>query len=666
MATAQPLFDEILNYPHLPTLPTIAVELLELTSRPDVELSAIERLVQSDQGLATKILRTVNSSFYGLQAPCGSIKRALAYLGLNAVKSLVLGFSLVDLTKTIEDGDQFDFIGYWRRAIYSAAGGRQFAVLFDCGDPDEAFTCGMFQDIGMLASYCVLKQRYSDVQTSVGGDHDRLVVAERADWGFDHTTMGAALAEKWRLPDDVIESIRHHHDPDGAPRDQRDLVRASQLGRMVAGALIADESDRHLCDILARIRLWFGPMKGDVADLLGTINIAAKDLAAVLDQDIADQPDVNETISRANEMMSELQMQAQIKMQEMERVQVDLNAKATTDALTGIGNRAAFDGALHEQFRAAEDASRPMSVLFMDADHFKSVNDTYGHQAGDDVLQGLAMRLVEAAADEGTPYRYGGEEFAVLCPGLGVKQAFDVAERIRAAVAAAPMDATVEDGTTQPLEVTISIGVASLEPGDPNRPGTAEQLLARADKAVYVAKRDGRNCVRHVADCRKPAETTATSVPGTIETAGAPSMSTPGASIGHVVLVEPDALAASLLVALFRKMTGTKVSWFRRPGDLLAWIERGEQKQFDGPTHLVCGCRGADDDALRVVRVVRVTPDLKDATIVVLADSDDEIVAAAARHVGVDACYAKTLVASRLAEWSREVLALKASELLAA
>ena len=93
-------------------------------------------------------------------------------------------------------------------------------------------------------------------------------------------------------------------------------------------------------------------------------------------------------------------------------------------------------------------------------------------------------------------------------------------------------------------------------------------------------------------------------------------------------------------------------------GGLLAWIEQGLYRQHHGPTHIVCGCRGANDDVLRLVRVVRVTPDLQDATVVVLADHDDEIVAAAAHHAGADACYAKTQIASRLAQWSREVLAL--------
>ncbi|MEX0876710.1 MAG: HDOD domain-containing protein, partial [Phycisphaerales bacterium] len=106
---------DILSCSSLPSLPAVAARLLELTSNPNVELSEISRLVQQDQALAARVLKTVNSSFYGLTSPCGSIERAMGYLGLNSVKSLVLGFSFVDVTGEGKDGT-FDLQEHWRRA----------------------------------------------------------------------------------------------------------------------------------------------------------------------------------------------------------------------------------------------------------------------------------------------------------------------------------------------------------------------------------------------------------------------------------------------------------------------------------------------------------------------------------------------------------------------
>src|SRR5262245_6791812 len=117
-----PTLEQVLSCPNLPSLPTVAVEVLALTAKSNADLNEISRVVQNDQALSAKILRTVNSSFYGLSKPCPTITRALTYMGLSTVKSLVLGFSLVDWTRQGEGG--FDMIDYWRRSAYGAAAAR--------------------------------------------------------------------------------------------------------------------------------------------------------------------------------------------------------------------------------------------------------------------------------------------------------------------------------------------------------------------------------------------------------------------------------------------------------------------------------------------------------------------------------------------------------------
>jgi len=119
-------------------------------------------------------------------------------------------------------------------------------------------------------------------------------------------------------------------------------------------------------------------------------------------------------------------------------------------------------------------------------DRFKAVNDRHGHAAGDAVLRELAARASAAVRAGDLAARIGGEEFALLLPGAALPNALELAERVRAAIAAAPVDA---GGT--PLAVTVSLGCATLAPGEP-----PTALLARADARLYEAKRDGRNCVR--------------------------------------------------------------------------------------------------------------------------------------------------------------------------
>lgn len=160
---------------------------------------------------------------------------------------------------------------------------------------------------------------------------------------------------------------------------------------------------------------------------------------------------------------------------------------AAFDELTGIYNRRSIDAALASGCQRAAEQRRPVTVLMLDLDRFKEVNDLYGHAAGDAVLREFARRLVATVRDTDIVGRYGGEEFAVLLPSTNVDAGVAVAERIRAATAACPFE--VNSG---PLRVTVSIG-ASTHPGTEDT--TCTVLLQQADHALYQAKQAGRNCV---------------------------------------------------------------------------------------------------------------------------------------------------------------------------
>ncbi|HLX16538.1 MAG TPA: diguanylate cyclase [Bradyrhizobium sp.] len=162
-----------------------------------------------------------------------------------------------------------------------------------------------------------------------------------------------------------------------------------------------------------------------------------------------------------------------------------LEELATTDALTGLRNRRKFDAAIDAEWRRAARMKKPLALLMIDADHFKTYNDTFGHQAGDEVLVGIAICISDSLRRAGDcAARYGGEEFAVLLPGLSPAEAFTVAETIRV---------KVEQWCGETVITTVSVGVASLTP-DANMDRT--HLVNAADKALYAAKAGGRNrCV---------------------------------------------------------------------------------------------------------------------------------------------------------------------------
>jgi diguanylate cyclase (GGDEF)-like protein len=157
--------------------------------------------------------------------------------------------------------------------------------------------------------------------------------------------------------------------------------------------------------------------------------------------------------------------------------------QATHDVLTGAWNRAAALDALRRELSRARRDAGPCSVMMVDLDHFKHVNDTHGHPAGDAVLREVVRRLGRALRPYDLLARYGGEEFIVVLPGCPAPGAAVVAERLRAVVASTPVDL----GAAQ-LAVTCSVGLATMTEG-----ATAEVLVKRADDALYAAKRAGRN-----------------------------------------------------------------------------------------------------------------------------------------------------------------------------
>ncbi len=170
--------------------------------------------------------------------------------------------------------------------------------------------------------------------------------------------------------------------------------------------------------------------------------------------------------------------------EELEAANAKLWALSATDALTGLQNRRSFDARLNQCYGASRRNGRPLSLLLLDVDHFKSFNDTYGHQAGDDVLRIVARALRDCVRTTDVLARYGGEEFVVILPDTDEDGAVALAERCRRAVAA-------ENWTQRP--VTVSIGASTLA----DATGDAAALVREADEALYRSKESGRNRVLH-------------------------------------------------------------------------------------------------------------------------------------------------------------------------
>ncbi|MVS98196.1 PleD family two-component system response regulator [Devosia marina] len=241
----------------------------------------------------------------------------------------------------------------------------------------------------------------------------------------------------------------------------------------------------------------FDPLR--VSSQIRTVD-HARNLPIILMADSADKPrvvraldlGVNDYINRPverNELQARVRTQVRRHRYAMELRESVNNtmALAVTDELTGLYNRRYFDRHLNVMLSKAQEQDRDIALMILDIDHFKAVNDNHGHDVGDAVLREFAARLKRNIRGVDLACRFGGEEFVVLMPDTDTGQAEAVAERVRQSMAEKPF----EVGSTRPLSVTVSAGVALKE----SQADTPETFVKRADVALYRAKREGRNRV---------------------------------------------------------------------------------------------------------------------------------------------------------------------------
>lgn len=174
-------------------------------------------------------------------------------------------------------------------------------------------------------------------------------------------------------------------------------------------------------------------------------------------------------------------------LQEIHALQAQLREQAHRDPLTGLYNRRYFDNALEREWMQSKREGQPLSLVLIDIDFFKQINDTYGHPAGDEVLKQMAAQLDEQTRASDVVCRYGGEEFLVLLPGMSQADALERSEQWRTRFVS-----TVMVFGELRIQATISIGIAAY----PGHGTSAQALIRSADHALYCAKNEGRNCVR--------------------------------------------------------------------------------------------------------------------------------------------------------------------------
>ncbi len=603
----------------LPSPKGVALAIMQISGREDATLEEIGRLVQTDPVTASRLLHMANAASVAGR-PVASVPDAIIRLGLEAVRQLAMGFSLVDQYRA-GACKAFDYSRFWSHSLLMAVAMQELGKRVRVASPDELFACGLLARIGYLALATLYPKDYSRLLES----GEPTVELERQHLHVDHNELTSAILLDCGIPNALAEPVFFHETPGASgfsegsrphqlthlfyqakrladlslalPEERNQhLAEVMLLGGKIGldadelSALIdqvharwhswstllnvpdnavppfaemiatpARPSDRSTTPAAARV-LWIAhaaPVRAMLEEILGNIPGQSVHSASDGEEGLAlavqvtpqivivdsrmpgmdgwafchalrasswgqsiylimlasmnTETEINQaTETRINDCISPAQAARMLPLRmgaakqyvkllskwEQDRSQLKqfsaelaisnrrLQRYALIDQLTGMQNRRAGMESLTQAWSASERSGEPVSMMMIDIDRFKGVNDTHGHAAGDMVLVEVAATIRASARKEDSVCRMGGEEFLVICRNANLESSLRAAERLRKAVS--NLRVAVEGAQ---LGVTISIGVASKE-ADMSDPGT---LVNAADKALYAAKKKGRN-----------------------------------------------------------------------------------------------------------------------------------------------------------------------------
>ncbi len=538
------------------TLPAVAVEVLHLTDRPDVDVEQLRRAIENDPALTSRVLRIVNSSLFGLSREVSDLKQALALLGTKPLKLLVLGFSLPD---NLFIGTAGDILRrYWRRTLTKAVAAREISETLWKLPGDEAFLAGLLQDVGML----VLLQEYGEpyvrlLDAAFAKARDVGALAVQA-IGFDHAHLTARLLEKWGLPRNLVEAIGAGRPPETIAElspQARCLPQILHLAELLAGLLTENRTDL-LPDLLDAAERYHALRRSELSGLVGTLQAKVEQLADVLNLELGNGKDYTAVMLEAHARLSDVAADVAgdlIRPQQPDEVKDSESLLAEVQALQAAAKQAArsssgassqsggkdttlraklwaqghtphspsashqsigpktepvtprapaslpageidpaFLGELTTAAASCRQARCPLSLLLVAIDRFEDVAMARGVQGVERVIEFLGAACRTSGVPGAVCRRAGDSQFALLLP----------ANDRQAAVAAGTdlLDKMRHFGAPLPGQVkpsvTVSIGIASARMPPKNfQPG---DLIESAERCLHASRLSGGNALKSI------------------------------------------------------------------------------------------------------------------------------------------------------------------------
>ncbi|MEZ4335541.1 MAG: diguanylate cyclase [Sandaracinaceae bacterium] len=465
-----------------------AAEIVRVASQPDASVHVLAEVARRDPTLALRVLGMANSpAFSRSEHRIHDIGRAAAMVGVRGMRNLALSLVITGLAPEGPRGRVL-LMNALRRAVAAKALAEHLRGV----EADAAFTLGLFLDAGLLVHGGEDIEGASSIAMAPANHR---IVREQASGWIPHPEVGATLARTHGVPEETWRAIASHHD---AAPPEGPLARIGWLAERVAAAFEGGRVDEVVrCAHASAARV--GVPKNALAEVFERVPPQMSEMAESLGHALAESPSLEEIAGDAHRALVDLNHQYEQLVVALESALTDrdeltaqlraaneeLQRLTHADPLTGIANKRALEELLVRELASAARAARPLSLIMVDIDHFKQVNDTYGHATGDDALRmvGEVLRAGVRAGDLAA--RYGGEEFAVVLSNTEAEPAMAIAERLRKAIALRSVPTP-----RGRLRVTASFGVACV-----TQRSDRDALFRRADEALYSSKRNGRDRV---------------------------------------------------------------------------------------------------------------------------------------------------------------------------
>jgi len=493
------LQDFIRSTNKLPTPPAIALKILKAVRQDNKNFDELAEIVMADPVLTGQILKIANSSMYGLPKQVTSLSQATGLLGTQTLTNIALSFVIVDGFKNVPE-KEFDLDRFWRRAISTAVAAQLIAKEVNYPDND-IFISGLLQDIGVLVLFLSDATAFSEILDNKRVNNITFDVAERERFGFDHTDLGGYLLESWNLPESIVAPIRFHNIPERGG-DYMEPAFLLHVADKISSIYHGSNGNRNSISVHKLLSQTYKMKNEQIDELIDNIGSKSREVMDFFSIDPGETKPFSLIIQEANDELQRLNFtyeqvvfelkQAKTKAEQMalalKRANDKLRELAFRDELTGLFNHRYFQETFAAEIGRSTRYQHSLSLFLLDIDHFKQVNDTYGHLAGDQVLREVSQTMQKLVRSCDIVARYGGEEFAIVLPETGTAGAKVLAQRIRRGIE----QLTVQFGE-QKISVTVSIGVSSTDMEEVKLSQVA--LIERTDKKLYQAKQTGRNKV---------------------------------------------------------------------------------------------------------------------------------------------------------------------------